>query len=139
MLSAISMLVVLSLILTVVLVICFIKTYGVKMTAMWGGLLILSVVLEILMSLCFLFVIDEFYKERFVGSSKEREEVSVKLEHSLVEINRLIEGIGERTIERLKFHAGRISELQDWIDYLNEELEEVRQELGIEHKSEPQS
>ena len=135
MLLVISMLGVLSLVFAVVLAIYFVKTYGVKMTVMWGGLLILYIVLEILMCLCILFV----YEGRFEESISKEREASGQLVQSLDEIRRITVEVTEKTIRVQRTHAERISELQAWIDYLNEELEEVKQELGIEHESEPQS
>ena len=123
MLLVVNILAVLSLVLVVVLVIYFAKTYGVKMTAMWGGLMILYVVLQILVSLWVIFVFEGRFSEDI---SKERE-AQGELVQNISEIGRLLESNTEKVHVRVLAHAERIDELQDWIDYLNEELEEVKQ------------
>ena len=134
MLPVIIILFVLSLILAVVLVIYFIKTYGVKLTAMWGGVMILYVVLQILVSLCILYP----FEGRFDEVIKARE-VSEQLVHSIDGLKDRIGDISERVHTRVLAHEQQIRNLQDWIDYFEHELEVVKQELGIEYESEPQS
>jgi len=129
------MLSVLSLVLAVVLAIYFIKTYGVKMTAMWGGVMILYVVLQILMTLCVLFA----YEGRFDEEIRKREEESGQLVHNIGELRHLVGDVNERVHARVLAHEQQIRNLQAWIDYFEDELEEIRQELGIEYESEPQS
>jgi len=135
MLPVIIILSVLSLVLAVVLAIYFVKTYGVKLTAMWGGVMILYVVLQILMTLCVLFA----YEGRFDEEIRKREEKSGQLVHNIDEMKDRMGDLSERVLQRVQAYGQQIRDLQAWIDYFEDELEEIRQELGIEYESEPQS
>jgi Na+/melibiose symporter-like transporter len=135
MLLVISILVVLSLALAIVLAIYFVKTYGMKMTAMWGGLIILHNVLGVLVVLCIIFSFDGVRRKL----EEERKEASGQLVQSISEIGRIFEDHTEKLHTRVLAHEQQIRVFQEWIDYFENELEEVKQELGFEYESEPQS
>jgi len=105
------------------------------MTAMWGGVITLYVVFQVLMSLCVLFV----YVERFEAERSKEQEATGQLVQIIGELGRSLEENTEKVHNRVLAHAERIRELQTWIDHFEEELEEIKYELGIEHESEPQS